>query len=158
MRSAGLAAMLLLPALAAAQTPVDKTRLIVAGRVIMDTDIRVALELELVSRLATTDAAVQTELENRHLMLAEIGTTSIAEPTDAEVAERRQQWERSLGPGGSPAERLAAVHMTEADLTAWLKDDVRIQKYLRDRFVRETNVPDAVNRWIQDLRRRAGLR
>jgi len=125
----------------------------------MDSDIRVALELELVPRSVTTDAAVQAELENRLIMLAEIGaSSSVAEPTDADVAERRQQWERALGPGGTPAERLAGEHMTEADLMAWLKDDVRIQKYLRERFIRETNAADAINRWILDLRRKAGLR
>jgi hypothetical protein len=150
--------LLMVPALASAQTLVDKTRVIVAGHVIMDSDITVARQLRLLPPAITTDAGIQTELENRVLMLADIGATSLAAPTDAEVAARRAEWERSLGFGGSVPELLKDVHLSDGELTAWLRDDVRIQKYERDRFGREASPEAAMNRWILDLRRRAGLR
>jgi hypothetical protein len=149
---------LLAPAIAIAQTQIDQTRRIVAGRVIMGSDITAAQELQLVSPSLKTSDEVQVALENRLLKLAEIGTTALANPTPEEVTAFRQDWERSLGFGDSVPVRLARVHMSDAELIAWLTDDARIQKFQRNRFGRDPNPVAAVARWTQDLRKRAGLK
>ena len=145
------------PALLSAQQ-VDQTRRILAGRVIMDTDITVAQELQLVPPSVKTSDEVLIALENRLLKLVEIGNTALATPTEEEVTAFRQEWERSLGFGDSVSARLAKVHMGEAELMAWLRDDARIQKFQRARFGRDQNPDAAVARWTQDLRKRAGLK
>src|SRR5215510_16008 len=117
---------LLAPSIAIAQTQIDQTRRIVAGRVIMESDINAAQELELVPASLKTSDEVQIALENRLLKLVEIGTTALANPTPEEVTAFREQWERSLGFGDPVSIRLARVHMSEAELMAWLRDDTRI--------------------------------
>src|SRR5262245_24759015 len=106
------------PALAGAQSMVDSTRRIVAGRPILDSDIRIARELKLLPASATTDDQILTELENRMLVITEIGrVTTLAEPAADEVTARRQQWESRLG--ADPKARLAQVHMSEDELMSW---------------------------------------
>jgi hypothetical protein len=145
------------PALAGAQAIVDSTRRIVAGRPILDSDIRIARELKLVAPSATTDEQILTELENRMLVLTEIGrVTTLTEPTADDVSARRQRWASGLG--ADPASRLAAVHMSEAELMTWLRDDLRIQKYEQQRFGREADPARAMGDWIVNLRKRAGLK
>jgi len=146
------------PALLSAQEPVDKTRRIITGHVIMDSDITAAQELQLVPPSVKSSDEVLIALENRLLKLVEIGNTALATPTEEEVTAFRQEWERSLGFGDPASARLAKVHMSEAELMAWLRDDARIQKFQRARFGRDPNPDAAVARWTQDLRRRAGLK
>ena len=148
---------LMAPVLVSAQQ-VDQTKRILAGRVIMDTDITAALELQLVPPSLKTPDEVLIALENRLLKLVEIGNTALATPTEEEVTTFRQEWERALGSGDPVSARLAKVHMTEAELMAWLREDARIQKFQRVRFGRDPNPDAAVTRWTQDLRRRAGLK
>lgn len=153
-----LVLVLMTPVLLSAQAPVDQTRRIIQGRVIMDTDVNVALELQLVPPSVKTSDEVLTALENRLLKLTEIGITALATPTEEEVTTFRQEWERALGFGDPVSARLAKVHMSEAELMAWLREDARIQKFQRVRFGRDPNPEAAVARWTQDLRRRAGLK
>jgi len=144
------------PALAREQGVVDRTLSTVNGQVILQSDIRQIRLLKLLKTAGGPDEAIQNEFENRILMLAELGRTT-TEPTTEEKAERRRQWEASLGAGSAVAARLAEAGMSEAGLTAWLRDDVRLEKYLNQRFGNSPDPAGAIATWIQGLRRRAGL-
>jgi hypothetical protein len=140
----------------AGQTEVDRTLVTFGGHAITTGDVRRARHLKLIN-VGDIEAVILTALENRRLMLLEIGRIQQAPPTDAEKAARRREWLASLGsPADLPA-KLAQVGMSEAMLDAWVADDVRISKYLEQRFSGAPNPDAATQRWIQDLRRRAGL-
>jgi hypothetical protein len=143
---------------AGAQTVIDGTLGTVNGQVIMQSDVRQARALKLVRIGDGSDAAILTELENRILVLAQIGRSAQPDPTADEVRARRLEWEASLGSGASPAAQLARSGMEDADLAAWLRGDVRIQKYLQQLFSRQADPPAAISKWILDLRKRAGLK
>lgn len=145
-----------LPAVARAQGVVDRTLSTVNGQVILQSDIRQIRLLKLLKTAGGPDDAIQYELENRILMLSELGRTT-TEPTNDEKAERRRQWEAALGAGPAVATRLAEAGMSEAGLSAWLRDDVRLEKYLNQRFGNSPDPAGAIATWIQGLRRRAGL-
>jgi len=112
--------------------------------------------LKLLKTSGSTDDAIQSEYENRILMLGELGRAT-SEPTADEKAQRRHQWEASLGAGPAATARLAEAGMSEAGLDAWLRDDVRLEKYLNQRFGNSPDPAGAIASWVQGLRRRAGL-
>ena len=137
----------------------DRTVEVVAGQVIMASDLPLVRALKLVASTDDSDAAVLTALENRLLVLGEVARSAQPPPPSGDVDARRGQWEAALGAGGpAVAQRLADAHMTEAALMAWLRDDVRIQRYEDQRFGRQQDPAAAVARWIVDLRKRAGLK
>jgi len=160
MRAIFLCALLLvisIPPAARAQTVVDQTRRIIDGRPILDSDIRIARELKLVTPTAANDDAILVELENRMLMLNFISRVqSLGEPTPDEIASRRQRWEQAFD--ADVKKRLADVHFSDAELMAWFRDDLRIEKYEQQRFGREPDPQKATQEWIQGLRKRAGLK
>ena len=139
-----------------AQVVTDRQLSRVNGDVIMESDVRQAKLLKLVSASATTDDAILVELENRRLVLAEVARAAPAEPTADEVASRRRQWESALG--GSATALLAQAGMSEASLTSWLRDDVRMDRYLTRRFAAAPNPAAEIDQWIKSLRKRAGLK
>jgi hypothetical protein len=138
-----------------AQVEIDRTLQIVSGQAITTGDVRRTKLLKLVPG-AATDAAVQTALENRLLMLLDIGSRQPA-PSDADRDAARRAWEAALGPGPSLPERLAQAGTTDAAINAWFADEVRIQKYQTQRFSGAADVAVAIDNWVQTLRRRAGL-
>jgi len=72
---------------------------------------------------------------------------------------RRHEWEASLGPGADIPKLLDRAGLSETGLVAWLRDDVRIQAYLEQRF---GGLPAAdrsaeIARYLATLREHAGL-
>jgi hypothetical protein len=134
-----------------AQVELDRIVSRVAGRIITLSDVRQARELRLVED-TSSDAATTRALENRWLILAEIGRAAPLPPaSDAEMAARRAEWQAAAG------DRAAA--MPDADLQAWLRDDLRIRAYLNRQFgmLPEGERGRARGEWIGRLRQRAEL-
>ena len=146
---------------ASAQTVLDKVLSNVNGQVITQLDVRQArmLKLQLVTGPAVEDAEVLRGLENRRLVLAEVAHVSLPAPSSADLASRRLDWQTALGsPADLPA-LLDRAGLNDAGLSGWLRDDVRIQQYLGQRFggVREADRPAEIARWLATLREHAGL-
>jgi hypothetical protein len=143
---------------AAGQQPVVLDRIVstVGSQIIRLSDLRQARMLKLIEGADQSDAAIQQALENRYLELAEVVRFPPAEPSAADVAARRRQWEASLGTT-DVAGLLARAGMSSATLDAWLRDDVRIERYLERRFASTPDRQKAIDGWISSLRRRAGL-
>ena len=123
-------------------------------------DVRQARLLKLCDPAAESDQAILTELQNRVLMLAEVTRGQANEPSPDELAARRREWEQSVGAGAGLDALMSRAGMSQRDLQAWLRDDLRIKSYIDQRFgglpaaQRTTRVRD----WVADLRQRAGLR
>jgi hypothetical protein len=151
-------------AAAAWQVTVDRVLRRINGEIITLSDVRQARTLKLYgSALGSgdaSDAAILRELENRVLVLAEVARAALPDPTGAERAARRAAWERSLGAGADAAALLERHGLTSAGLDDWCRNDLRIDRYLTERFkaVAEPDRARAIGQWIDGLRARAGLK
>ena len=146
---------------AAAQTVLDRVLSNVNGDVITQLDVRQArmLKLRLVNDVGGTDADILRGLENRRLVLAEVSHVALPAPSAADLAAHRRDWEQSVGAGADLPKLLDNAGLSDQGLTAWIRDDVRIQMYLSQRFggVPDAERPAEITRWLATLREHAGL-
>lgn len=142
-----------------AQVVVDRILSRPGGEILTLSDVWQVIELRLVPLDAATVPAAQIALENRRLILLEISRVALEEPAPSDIALARQEWESRFGAAGVPEGAVADAGMTPAQLTAWLRDDARIQSYLDQRFAAtpEADRGSAVDVWVNLLRQRAGL-
>ena len=148
-----------MPAGHARQVEVDRSVGRVYGTVIMSSDVRQARMLKLGSAGADTDAAVQTMMENRLLMLREASQGNAPEPAAEAIAARRDEWRRTWPASTDLPGLLSRAGMSDQALDGWFRDEVRIAAYLDQRFPpgSDPRRADRINAWISELRRRANL-
>ena len=139
----------------AAQTLLDQVLVRFGGEIITQLDVRQARLLTLVAVANDTDQAYVDALVNRRLILSDLKRTPPAEPANDAIEAKRRQWEGSLGPGVKAADLLERAGMTDAGLRGWMRDDLRVQAYLAERFAAR---PADLDGWIKTLRQRAGIR
>jgi hypothetical protein len=143
-----------------AQVELDRILSRVNGKIVTRSDVRQAQLLKLVDEVGS-EASTQRALENRLLLLGELSRASSALPpaTSAELDARRHEWEASLGGAANVTRLLAQTGMSAADLDTWLRDDLRIQAYLRRQYgtIPEPDRTRAINDGLARLRQRAGL-
>ena len=135
----------------AGQIELDRILSRAGGRIVTQSDVRQARALKLVDDTSSDDA-VKRALEDRWLILNEIGRSApIAPASEAELAARRGEWEAG-GAAGTGS-------MSEADLQNWLRDDLRIRAFLRRQFggLPEGERARAQQEWLARLRSRAEL-
>lgn len=133
---------------------IDRTLALVGGRPITLSDARTALALGLVEG-RDVDAALVQRLIDRELMLREADRYDPPEPNAAQMDDRLAEVRRRAGGDESLAAVLARGGFTEARLRAWMRDDLRIAAYLRQRFASDERREDLMADWVSDLRRRA---
>jgi hypothetical protein len=138
----------------AAQTVLDQVLVRFGGEIITQLDVRQARMLKLVNVPSDTDQAYVDALVDRRLILSDIKRIAAAEPAPAAVEAKVRQWEANLGPGVKMAGVLERAGMTDAGLRGWMRDDLRVQAYLDQRFAGR---PTEVAAWIATLRQRAGI-
>ncbi len=140
----------------AAQTVLDQVLVRFGGEIVTQLDVRQARLLKLVTVPNDTDQAYADALVNRRLILSDLKrTAAAAEPATEALDAKVRQWEVNLGPGVNVPSLLERAGMTEAGLRGWMRDDLRVQAYLDERFAGR---PADLAAWIATLRQRAGLR
>jgi hypothetical protein len=146
-------------ALVAAET-IDRLLAVVAGQLIMLSDVTAATDLGLQSADGAADPvrAVLSKLIDRELVLAEVDRYSPPEPT-AEAVDREVERVRQRFPSAAAFESaLSRSGIDEAHLRETLRQDLRMRAYLDQRF---SAAPDqrlnAINDWMAGLRRRGGV-
>jgi hypothetical protein len=155
-RAIGLAAALCVMAGGlAAQTVLDQVLVRFGGEIITQLDVRQARMLKLVSVANDTDEAYVEALVNRRLILSDLKRASAPEPSPEAIDAKKRQWEADLGAAGNLAGLLERAGMTDAGLRGWMRDDLRVQAYLDERFAGR---PADLTSWIATLRQRAGIR
>jgi hypothetical protein len=135
---AGVAACLAIAMPAGAQAPqrIDGIAAVVNDQVYNEAFVRAVRDLRLVDASArVSDAAATRAVVERRLILDEIARFAVAEPPAAAVTERRQQWAATLPAGFDQASALERHGLTQDDLLAWFKEDVRIEAYLNRLFM-----------------------
>ena len=146
---------LLLMSMLAGQAPelVDRTLAIVAGRTVTLSDARTALALGLVDG-AAVDADVVQRLVDRELMLREVDRYDPPEPSAERVDERLAAVRAAAGGEDRLARVLRDGGFAERRLRAWIRDDLRVEAYLQQRFAMDERRQDLIADWLSDLRRR----
>jgi len=142
-----------------AQVELDRILSRVNGKIVTLSDVRQAQLLKLVDDVGS-EAGTQRALENRLLLLGELSrVTSLPPATAGEFEARRREWEASLGGGANAARLLSQAGMSGPDLDNWLRDDLRIQAYLKRQYgaIPDQDRSRAVTDSLSRLRLRSGL-
>jgi hypothetical protein len=123
----------LVGALAIAQPELlDRTLALVGGQPITLSDARGAIALGLIDDPKASIADVTTRLVDRELVLREVQRYAPPAPAESAVEGRLAEVRKRFG---DSLTRILAVHgFTEARLRAWIRDDLRTQAYLAQRF------------------------
>jgi hypothetical protein len=127
------------------QEVLDRTLALVGGQPITLSDARAALALGLIEAERSGDpiASVTTQLIDRELILREVQRYSPASPGDTAVDARLDEIRKRLGDGAA-LQRLLDLHgFTDVRLRAWVRDDLRTQAYLAQRFASASLPTDA---------------
>jgi hypothetical protein len=130
-------------ALALAQQPelLDRTVALVGGQAITLSDVRAAMALGLVDDGKGSVSEVTARLVDRELILREVQRYAPAPPEASAVEARLEQIRRHVAAPLGPV--LDAFGFTDARLRAWVRDDLRTQAYLVQRFASATLPGDA---------------
>lgn len=132
----------LVVALALAQPVLlDRTLALVGGQPIILSDLRAAIGLGLVEDPDAPIAEITSQLVDRALILREVQRYAPPAPESSAIAEKLEEIRRRVGGSLEPA--LAAYGLTEARLRAWVRDDLRAQAYLEQRFASASLPSDA---------------
>jgi hypothetical protein len=137
----------------------DRIVAVVDGAPITQSDVAAAMQLGRVARGPgdPVSAAVDALVERR-LMLEEVDRYAPPDPPEAEIIRRVE--EIRVRAGDRFAAVLADVGLTEAQLRREVRDDLRIDAYLQQRF--GTTQPSEeraqmIRDWVAGLRRRANI-
>lgn len=120
---------------AAQEMLIERTVAIVGGAVITLSDVRTAVALRLVDVGGPQPLEMSAKrLVERWLMLHEVDRFSPPEPSAADVQARLRAVAARAPSPAALADILAQGGFTEARLSQWVRDDLRIAAYLDQRF------------------------
>jgi hypothetical protein len=125
---------------------VDRTLALVGGQPITLSDARAALALGLIdvapgSTTPTGDGVAR--LIQRELILREVQRYAPAAPPDSAIDERLEKIRGRFPDAAAMRRVLDANGFTDARLRAWVRDDLRTESYLAQRFASATVPADA---------------
>ncbi|MDO8679554.1 MAG: hypothetical protein Q7R30_13445 [Acidobacteriota bacterium] len=124
------------PAAAQPSELIERTMAIVGGQAVTLSDARAAITFTLVDVGGSVDPeqTATARLIDRELMLREVRRYAPPAPTEAAIDARLSEIRKGFS-AESLARALEISGLTEARLRAWLRDDLRTQAYLAQRFV-----------------------
>ena len=129
-----LCAMLALAASAAPRAEIiDRVLAAVNASVITLSDVEAVQRFGLIDVRGDRGAVLERLIE-RNLTLAEVNRYAPPEPADGVVDARMADVRRRFGSDERFAAALAEVGISEAQLRAYVRDDLRIRAYLTQRF------------------------
>jgi hypothetical protein len=129
----------------AAQELLDRTLAIVGGQPITLSDTRAVIALGLIEPERTADPVrgVALQLVDRELILREVQRYAPAPPAESAVEVRLDEIRKRFT-GAAALARVLEVHaFSEERLRTWLRDDLRTQAYLVQRFASASTPGDA---------------
>jgi len=151
----------LLAGVARAET-IDRVLAVAGGQVIMLSDVTAALDLGLVSTDGAADrvGAALAKLISRGLVLVEANRYAPPEPTD-EAVDREMASVRARFPSAATFDAtLLRSGLTEVQLRAKLRENLRIRAYVTQRFTGaedEARRQMLIDEWVAGLRQRADI-
>jgi peptidyl-prolyl cis-trans isomerase SurA len=143
--AAVLALVSVLIASARAQEVIERVLAVVDGQVVTLSDVRGALALGLVPdppQGADPVGAVLIRLIDRELMLREVQRYLPLDPARTDVEQRLGRIRSRFPSEPAFQAALAQTGFDEERLRDWVRNDLRIDEYLRDRFVSAGQLSD----------------
>lgn len=138
--------MIVILALLLAQQPelLDRTLALVGGQPITLSDARAAMALGLVPADRSVDPipGVTARLVDRELILREVQRYAPAPPSESAVEARLEEIQKGLAASTPMSRVLEMQGFTETRLRAWVRDDLRTQAYLAQRFASASTPTD----------------
>jgi len=125
---------------------VDRTLALVGGQPITLSDARGALALGLIDAGPAPPPQIRdaaARLIQRELILREVQRYAPGAPSDAVVDARLEQVRKRFPDAAAMNRVLEANGFSEARLRGWLRDDLRTESYLAQRFASATTPTDA---------------
>lgn len=115
---------------------IDRILATVGGSLILQTDAVAAVRLGFVQPPAQADALQWTmdRLIERRLMLIEVDRYGPPEPELSQVDARVREIDERIGSGTRLEAILRETGMTVDQLRLWVRDDLRIEAYVQQRF------------------------
>ena len=120
----------------AKQDIIDKVVATVDRQIIMLSDVRAVTELGVLVMGSNEGSETQviSRLVNRVLILVEVDRFLVSEPLDTEIQRRIDELKEHHSTGKSFETAWKSVGMTEERLYRLIRNDLRIDSYLRQRF------------------------
>jgi hypothetical protein len=127
------------------QELLDRTLALVGGQPITLSDARTAIALGLVEPDRTADPVpgVVRQLVDRELILREVQRYAPAPPSDSAVDARLDEIRKRFEDAAALTDVLDQYGFSEARLRAWVRDDLRTQSYLAQRFASASTPTDS---------------
>jgi hypothetical protein len=128
------------------QELVDRTLALVGGQPITLSDARAALALGLIDAAPGPTAPIGNGIAlliQRELILREVQRYAPAAPSESTVDERLEKIRARFPDQAAMTRVLEANGFTDARLRAWVRDDLRTDAYLAQRFASATVPADA---------------
>jgi hypothetical protein len=142
------------------QEILDRTLALVGGQAITLSDVRAAIELGLIEGGTSDVAAMTARLVDRELILREVQRYAPPAPPDSAVETRLAEITKRFASPVALMKVLETHGFSEHRLRAWLRDDLRTEGYLAQRFA-SAGTPERrrelVVDWLSDLRRRTDV-
>ena len=136
-RSTALAFVLLLvPAALLRAEIIDRILAVIEGQLITLSDVRAVTRLGLETSPESGDPilAVLDKLIDRHLMLVEVDRYAPPEPSTAEIDTQFQVVQKRFGDALGLETALVQVGWARDDVRRYVRDELRIERYLQQRF------------------------
>lgn len=152
---------ILLAMLATAQPEIlDRTLALVGGQAITLSDVRAAIELGLIEGGTSNVAEMTARLVDRELILREVQRYAPPAPPDSAIDARLGEITKRFASPAALMKVLETHGFSEDRLRAWVRDDLRSEGYLAQRFA-SAGTPERrqelVVDWLSDLRRRTDV-
>ena len=135
---------LILAVMLSAQELLDRTLALVGGQPITLSDTRAAIALGLIDAgAATPDGDATAQLIRRELILREVQRYAPAAPSDSAVDTRLADIRKRFPDAAAMTRVLDAHAFSETRLRTWVRDDLRTEAYLAQRFASASTPTDA---------------
>jgi hypothetical protein len=130
---------------ATGQELLDRTLALVGGQAITLNDARAAIRLGLAEpdRAGDPVPGVARQLVDRELILREVQRYAPSPPSESAVDARLEEIRKRVGDAAAFDRALSVYGLSDARLRVWVRDDLRTQAYLAQRFASATVPTDA---------------
>jgi hypothetical protein len=149
-----------LPAHEIDQEILDRTLALVGGQAITLSDVRAAIDLGLIDGGTSNVSEMTARLVDRELILREVQRYAPPSPPDSAVDARLAGITKRFASPAALMKVLETHGFSEGRLRAWVRDDLRTEGYLAQRFA-SAGTPERrrelVVDWLSDLRRRTDV-
>jgi len=154
-----IAALILAIAVFAQPELIERTLALVGGQPITLGDTRAATQLGLLDANLSPASDVLSRMIDRELIMREVQRYDPTPPAESAVDARLDQIRRRFPDAAALNRVLETTGFSDVRLRSWVRDDLRGQAYLAQRFASATPATrlELINDWLSDLRRRTDV-